>query len=224
MQSFLEHRRIRRKLEQQIVTKHGTPEDVWTEEGRYYYRDGEIHTHPREADDNLPAARRREHGHRTFISGPTINRHSARTHLERDGDVERADVDPELQTDPHTINTQETLGNTTDMMVTGVERLRPGTGRIRDDDAVGANGSDVESDTDIESIKKNKLVIVTFEGDLDKMDPHNWSFGRRLWTTLLTSVICSVMFWSSTIDATAHPRTSKLFHTSFEVQTLPTST
>ncbi|CAG7925059.1 unnamed protein product [Penicillium olsonii] len=223
MQSFLEHRRIRKKLEQQIVTKHGIPEDVWTEEGRYYYRDGEIHTHPREADDNLPAARRREHGHRTFISGPTINRHSARTHLERDGDVERADVDPELQTDPHTINTQETLGNTTDMMVTGVERLRPGTGRIRDDDAVGANGSDVESDTDIESIKKNKLLIVTFEGDLDKMDPHNWSFARRLWTTLLTSVISSVMFWSSTIDATAHPRTSKLFHTSFEVQTLPTT-
>lgn len=226
MQSFLQHRRIRRKLEQQIVTKHGVPEDVWTQEGRYYYRDGEIQTHPREPDDNIPAARRREHGHRTFISGPSINRHSAKTHLERDGDVERADVDPDLRTDPHTINTQETLGNTLDMMVTGVERADPGSGAatgVRDGVAVGADGSEIDSVSDMESIKKNKLIIVTFEGDLDLMDPHNWSFKRRLGTTLLTSWIASIMFWSSTIDATAHSRTVLLFHTSFEVQTLPTS-
>ncbi|KAJ5347438.1 uncharacterized protein N7506_000691 [Penicillium brevicompactum] len=226
MQSILQHRRIRRKLEQQIVTKHGVPEDVWTQEGRYYYRDGEIHTHPREPDDNVPAIRRREHGHRTIISGPTVNRHSARTHLERDGDVERADIDPELQTDPHTINTQETLGNTTDMMVTGVERAQPGSGvatGVRDGVALGADGSEIDSVSDMESIKKNKIIIVTFEGDLDLMDPHNWSFMRRLGTTLLTSFIASVMFWSSTIDATAHSRTVKLFHTSFEVQTLPTT-
>lgn len=227
MQSFLQQRRIRKKLEQQIVTKHGDPEDVWTEEGRYYYRDGEIQTSPREPGDDLPAARRREHGHRTFISGPSIDRHSARTHLERDGDVERADVDPDLQTDPHTINTAETLGGTTDLMVTGVERARPGTGAatgFRDGTAVGASGNEMDSVSDMESIKKNKLIIVTFEGDLDKMDPHNWSFKRRLGTTLLTSFTACVMLWSSTIDATAHQKTTQLFHTGFEVQTLPTST
>jgi hypothetical protein len=44
-----------------------------------------------------------------------------RTHLERDGNIERAKFDPDLQADPHTVNTEEALGNTSDIMVTGVE-------------------------------------------------------------------------------------------------------
>jgi hypothetical protein len=34
----------RRKLEQQFVTKHEKPENVWTHEGQYGYREGEIYT------------------------------------------------------------------------------------------------------------------------------------------------------------------------------------
>lgn len=227
MQSIRQHRRIRHKLEQQLVTKHEMSEDVWTHEGRYYYREGEIHATPREPDDDLPADRRREHGHRTFISGPSLHpRHSVRSHLERDGDVERADFDPALQTDPHTINTQETLGNTTDMMITGVERPRPGTGAasgISEGVPVGVDDRSMDTDSDIDTIKKNKLIIVTFEGDCDKMDPHNWSLQRRITTTILTSLLACVVFWSSTIDATALTSTKELFHTTFEVQSLPTS-
>ena len=84
MQSFLQLRRTRRQLEKQHVTKHGAPEDVWTHEGRYYYREGEIKTHPRESEDNTGAERRREHGHRSVLSGPALYpRHSVRTPLER---------------------------------------------------------------------------------------------------------------------------------------------
>ncbi|KAJ5500327.1 Major facilitator superfamily domain general substrate transporter [Penicillium expansum] len=211
MQSILQHRRIRQKIEQQFVTKHEKPRDVWTHEGRYDYHEGEIHTQPREEGDDLAAERRREHGHRTFISGPALHpRHTARSHLEREGDIEGAEVDPEISTDPHTINAEETLGNTADIMVTGVERPWP------PDHAT-------DSETDVESVKRNKIIIVTFEGDCDKMDPHNWSLRRRILTTILTSLTGFVIFWSSTIDATAFTSTKKLFHTSSEVQSLPTA-
>ncbi|OQE30490.1 hypothetical protein PENFLA_c003G04020 [Penicillium flavigenum] len=210
MQSFLQRRALRRKLEQQFVTKHEKPENVWTHEGQYGYREGEIYTHPRERSDDLAAERRREHGHRTFISGPSLQpRHTAASHLGREGDIEGAEYDPELSTDPHTINSAETLGNTPDIMVTGVERPRPGV------------STDLESD--IESAKRNKLIVVTFEGEDDEMDPHNWTLRRRMLVTLLTALMGCVIFWSSTIDATALPETRKLYHTSFEVQALPTA-
>jgi hypothetical protein len=226
MQSLFQHRDIRRRLQKQVVTKHEKPGDVWTHEGRYFYEDGEIQTQPREPQDDLFAERRREHGHRTIIDGPTLYpRHDVRLHLERDGDVERADFDPELQTDPHTINTRDTLGCATDMMVTGIERARPVTGGPT---GVSASSSAGESDhgferDNIEWIKKNKLIIVTFEGECDPMDPHNWTFKSRLVYSLITSGAACVVFWSSTIDATALVPIRALFHTTFEVQTLPTS-
>ncbi|KAJ5184800.1 Major facilitator superfamily domain general substrate transporter [Penicillium cf. griseofulvum] len=211
MESIRQHRKIRKKIEQQFVTKHEKPENAWTHEGRYYYREGEIQTEPREPSDDLGAERRREHGHRTFITGPSLQpRHSVRSHIEREGDVEGAEYEPEMSTDPHTINTEETLGNTADIMLTGVERTRPGY-------------SSTDSESNIESAKKNTLIVVTFEGDCDPMDPHNWSLKRRVLTSILTSLTACVIFWSSTIDATALPSTKKLFHTTFEVQTLPTA-
>ncbi|CAG7975962.1 unnamed protein product [Penicillium nalgiovense] len=211
MQSFRQHCTIRRKLQQQFVTKYEKPENIWTHEGQYGYREGEIYTHPRERSDDLAAERRREHGHRTFISGPSLQpRHTAASHLGREGDIEGAEYDPELSTNPHTINSAETLGNTPDIMVTGVERPRPGVS--------------TDSESDIESAKRNKLIVVTFEGEDDEMDPHNWTLRRRMLVTLLTSLMGCVIFWSSTIDATALRTTMELYHTSFEVQTLPTGT
>jgi hypothetical protein len=211
MESYRQHRKICKMIEQQFVTKHEKPENVWTHEGRYYYREGEIQTEPREPGDDPGAERRREHGHNTFITGPSLQpRHSVRSHIEREGDVEGAEYEPEMSADPHTINTEETLGNTADLMVTGVERNRPGY------------STDSESDT--ESAKNNKLIVVTFEGETDPMDPHNWSLKRRVLTTIITSLTACVIFWSSTIDSTALPTTKKLFHTTFEIQTLPTGT
>ncbi|EKV08036.1 hypothetical protein PDIG_60560 [Penicillium digitatum PHI26] len=211
MQSILQHHRIRRKLEQQFVTKHEKPDDVWTHEGLYDYHEEEIYTQPREPGDDFAAGRRREHGHRTFISGPALHpRHTTRSHLERQGDIEGAEVDPEVSTDPHTINAEETLGNTADIMVTGVERPWPA------DHAT-------DSETDVESVKREKTIIVTFEGDCDTMDPHNWTLRRRVLTTILTSLTGVVVFWSSTIDSAALTTTEKTFHTRFEVETLPTA-
>jgi hypothetical protein len=82
------------------------------------------------------------------------------------------------------------------------------------------NGSTTESDVD--SNEKEKIVIVTYEGDYDPADPHNWSFLARCACTVLVSFLGAIILWSSTIDSTALTPTRALFHTSFELQTVPT--
>ena len=215
MQSFLEQRRIYKQLERQIVVKRESPNDVWTHERRYWYPEGGgIRSEERDPDDGEPAARRREHGQRTMISGPALEpRHSVRAHLGREEDIERQDCHPELDVDPFTINTRDTLQTETDMMVTGVEGQRPRRG-------TGVSATSTESSD--YGDEKEKIVIVTYEGDCDPADPHNWSFLARCATTLLISLLGAIVLWSSTIDATALTATSKLFNTTFEVESLPT--
>ncbi|KAJ5172105.1 hypothetical protein N7492_004698 [Penicillium capsulatum] len=218
MQSYLQHRWIKKQLERQYVVKHDEPNDVWTHERRYWYGEGRLHSEDRESGEDRGASRRREHGQRTRVSGPTLEpHHTARSHLERDGDVERADVDPEFETDPWTINTRDSLGGGADLMVTGVERDR--RRRTRELDGETLDGDAVDGQNE----KKQKLIVVTFEGDTDPMDPHNWSTTRRVLVTLLVSFLGAIVLWSSTIDATALTSTQKLFRTSFELQTLPTA-
>lgn len=220
MQSFFQNRRFRRQLEKQIVVKHDKPDNVWTRERRYFYHEGEIQSEQRELDESEPARRRREHGQRTLITGPALHpRHTTRTHLERDGDVERADYDPEFQDDPHTINSLETLGGRVDLMLTGVERHRQGNGKPNGTPDWAADGT-----INGESVQKDRLVVVTFEGDCDLMDPHNWPVPRRLACTALLSLTAATMLWATTIDAVVFtPETRKLYGTdNFAIETVPT--
>ncbi|KAJ5575192.1 hypothetical protein N7450_009091 [Penicillium hetheringtonii] len=230
MQSFLAQRRIYKQLEKQIVIKHDKSENILTHERRYWYRrEGGLGSEDREPNDGEAAAKRREHGHRTIIAGPTLEpRHSTRQHLEREGDVETADYNPSVQTDPYTINTRDTLGGNTDMMVTGIVRERPRHGRQlprRSSTTNGVEGSrwSVDEDEDDGDEDMEKILLVTYEGDTDPMDPHNWSFAcRAAYTTLLGCVSTAVLF-SSTIDASVVISTKHLFNTSFELQTVPTA-
>lgn len=222
MQSFFQYRQIYKELEKQIVVERDPPDNIRTHERRYWYRSNEIQSEPRDPDDGAPAERRRTHGHNTVVGGPTMEpRHTTRSHLERDGDVERADLDPEVQADPYTINTRDSIAASVDMMVTGVERQipaneRPGT--VSD----GAT-NEVSNGPATEHLPPDeKLIMLSYEGDCDPMDPHNWPLLRRLWCTALMSLLGAVTFGSTTIDATALPSLRKTFHTAFELQTVPT--
>lgn len=177
--------------------------------------------------EGAAAQRWQEHGHRTRVGGPALEVHSARSHMERDGDVERADMDPEFNVDPYPINSRDTIGAEVDIVITGVERARyvdhqedggpeeteTGEPRARADD-------DVDRITAEE--KQNTIIIFSYEGDTDPMDLYNWSFARRFVCTTLISLLGSLALWSSTINPLALTETTKLFHTSFEVQSLPT--
>lgn len=219
MQSYFQHRQISKQLEKQFVVKHDKPDDVWTRERRYSYSGGEIQSNEREESGWAREPASQEHGQRTFVSGPTLQpRHSTRTHLEHDGDVERADyADPEIRGDPHTINSQETLGGTPDMMVTGVERRRPENEPYDVPDGV-ADGTTKDG-----PVHPDKIIVVTFEGEYDQLDPHNWSFLYRVSYTVLLSLTAATMLWGSTIDAIAfNPASTKIYgQYNFALETVP---
>ncbi|KAJ5947211.1 hypothetical protein N7466_000226 [Penicillium verhagenii] len=217
MQSFLEQRRIYKQLEKQFVVKHNYPDDVWTHERRYWYRDGGgISSEERFADDGAPAARRREHGQRTsIIPGPALQpRHSLRAHLGREEDIERQDWHPAFDVDPFTINTRDTLGSSVDMMLTGIEGSRA-RGDVSTPDGLVTDKQPGE--------EEEKIIIITYEGDCDPADPHNWSMPARCASTALLALMGGTILFSSVIDATALTSTRKLFHTGFEVESVPTA-
>jgi hypothetical protein len=105
------------------------------------------------------------------------------------------------------------------MMVTGVERYRPGN-----DEPNGTPDGTADGTINGEPVHKERLVVVTFEGDCDSMDPHNWPVPRRLACTAVVSLTAATMLWATTIDAIAFtPETRKLYGTdNFAIETVPT--
>lgn len=208
MQGYLQYRRIYKQLEKQLVVKHEAPDNVYTRCQRYYYQNNEIQTQSDELPSSEQADILREHGHRSIVSGPALQpRHISRQHLERDGAVDRADFDPEIEGDPHIINSRDTLGDTPDMMVTGVERPahRERSGAL-----------------DGDPVHPDRLVVVTYEGDHDPMDPHNWPFWRRIGCTYLVAMAAFTALWSSTIDTAALTSLRMIFTVSFTEESIPT--
>lgn len=125
MQSYFQSRRICKKPQKQHVTKYEDSEYLWTHEKRYwYFPGGGLVPESCDPHEGAAAQRRREHGHRTWVGGPAFEAHTAHSHLDRDGDVERADMDPEFNVDPYTINSRDTIECEVDIVVTGVERVR----------------------------------------------------------------------------------------------------
>jgi hypothetical protein len=61
---------------------------------------------------------------------------------------------PSVQTDRYTINTRDTLGGGTDIMITDIERERPARGPNR----ASTNGTDTSTDGESEM---EKLILVT---------------------------------------------------------------
>lgn len=222
MQSYLQYRQFYRELEKQIVIKREEPDNVWTNERQYWYNDNGIGSTPRDPDDGAPAERRRTHGHNTVVGGPRIEpQHTTRSHLNRDGDVERADLDPEVQADPYTINTRDSIGTDVDMMVTGLERGGPANQASNHEQNCVPDG-DADGVAEGGSSKHEKLIMISYEGDCDPMDPHNWPFLRKVGCTVLLSLLGAIAIWSTKIDASALPSISAQFNHTFEQETVPT--
>ncbi|KAJ5364233.1 uncharacterized protein N7496_009946 [Penicillium cataractarum] len=228
MQAYFQKRRIYRQLQKQIVTEHQDAQYIWTHERRFwYFPDGGLMPESCDPHEGAAAERWSEHGHRTRVGGPALEVHTARSHMERDGDVERADMDPEFNVDPYPINSRDTIGADVDIVITGVERARYVDHQEDGDPEEAGNGeSSANADEDVDRMtaeeKQNTIIVVSYEDDTDPMDPHNWSFVRRFACTTLISLLGSLALWSSTIDPPALIETTKLFHTNFEIQSLPT--
>lgn len=85
-----------------------------------------------------------------------------------------------------TINSHDTIGSDLEMVVTGVERERDNDHQVTEPSDVEPSPSPDETAYGrTEGEKQNVIIVVSYEGDTDPMDPHNWSLLRRFACTAL---------------------------------------
>lgn len=199
MQSFIQYRRIREHLQYQIVQHRDSDSGIaYTRARSYVYRDGEIEAQSRDYLGGTGWRQRVDVTHNQQTAAQSIlPRHSLRSHLERDGDIERVDYQPDIRSDPYTINTRESMGNPTEMMVMGVE---------------------TRANTD--PGEQEKMVLVTFDGEDDPLDPHNWFLSTRVLATAVVSLLTAVVLFASTIHAPALTTENKGYLGRMEIEGL----
>ncbi|KKA24733.1 MFS1mrp [Rasamsonia emersonii CBS 393.64] len=128
---------------------------------------------------------------------------SSRSSSSLEEDLERADVpDGVGGADLDTMTTHETTGTTLGLALTGIE--------VR------------ERTTNEGGPALGKVFVVSYEGDRDKMNPHNWGFARRAAATFVLSLIGGVVGWASAIDSAAIPQISAAFGVSDVAASLST--
>ncbi|KAJ5911443.1 uncharacterized protein N7473_000746 [Penicillium subrubescens] len=187
-------------LQDNISNKKYELEYILTHERRYWYLpEGGLAPEVCDPQEGAAAQRWEEHGNRTWVGGPAFEAHTARSHMDRDGDVKRVDMEPEFNVDPYTINSRDTIGGEVDIVVTGVERARyaeqgvDGVFEGVEYDTPRVSGDEAVDDTGAEEDKLN-IIVVSYDGDIDPMDPHNWSFVRRFACTTLVSLLGALAF------------------------------
>lgn len=76
-------------------------------------------------------------------------------------------------------------------------------------------------DADLEKPQEN--LIVAFEGQSDPLDPQNWHWLKKLYATIIISLIAFVVCMASSIDAPVIPQASARFHVSAVTESLATA-
>ncbi|KAL1968701.1 hypothetical protein VTN77DRAFT_1527 [Rasamsonia byssochlamydoides] len=173
MQSYLQYRGFRKQLEAQIAQE-----------------DQEKPSEPDNREDGQdqgvsPGEEGRTGRSRNIGQSRTlrISPHSVRLDMEPTGDIDQVDFQTEIEGDVSTINTREAMGNTASLMVTGIEV--PPTQTATND----IPGGD------------DKIVVVSFEGEDDPMDPHNWTLPRRLVCTFIICLTGATVEFGTVIDS-----------------------
>lgn len=113
---------------------------------------------------------------RSSLSGTLeMSQHLVRLDMENPGEIERADFEVEIgEGDIATIHTREAMGNQVNLRVTGVPR----------DDG-------------------DKILVVSFEGNDDPMDPHNWPYRQKLIYTVIISLAGAAVEFGTVVDSHA---------------------
>lgn len=111
----------------------------------------------------------------------------------------------------HTNNTLEatqTFGTAMGTILTGIE-VRPMTRQMsnRLEKRVTRNSATGNKNNP----PKDKVFVVNYESENDPLNPHNWSYGRRIFCTMLIALIGLIVGFASSIDSSALPQASKAF-------------
>ncbi|KAJ9297746.1 hypothetical protein DTO271G3_3967 [Paecilomyces variotii] len=233
MQSFLQYRRFGKQLEAQIERNRertaelrrqrrqrgptsDTSSDAPTlgEEEEEEYQDKDEQLDEKKDERGEGDAGRSPSRASSRSSGRLEGQQSTPLDMEPAGDLERADYedqlsgsghvvyDPEWPEDLRTIPTHGTMGTTLGLSLTGIE--------VRDRTTKEGGAA------------AGKVFVVAYEGENDPMDPRNWSFARRLTSTLVISLIGGVVGWASSIDSAALPQGMAAFGVSDVAESLAT--
>ena len=72
------------------------------------------------------------------------------------------------------------------------------------------------------TVHGNKVFVVGYEGDRDSLNPHNWSYGTRIWATVNIAFIGWVVGFASSVDSAALVQASEDFGVDEVVESLAT--
>ncbi|KAI4269530.1 MAG: hypothetical protein L6R38_007430 [Xanthoria sp. 2 TBL-2021] len=109
-------------------------------------------------------------------------------------------------TDTSNVTTQGSMGTNLGTALTGINVRDRTTKEGRSDPTV----------------LDNKVFVLGFEGDRDSLNPHNWSYGTRIWATVNIAFISCIVGFASSVDSAALVQASKDFGVSEVVESLAT--
>ncbi|KAL8852794.1 MAG: hypothetical protein Q9221_002303 [Calogaya cf. arnoldii] len=72
------------------------------------------------------------------------------------------------------------------------------------------------------SVPGCKVFVVSYEGDRDSLNPHNWSYGTRIWATVNIAFIGGIVGFASSVDSAALVQASEHFGVSEVAESLAT--
>lgn len=72
------------------------------------------------------------------------------------------------------------------------------------------------------TVNGNKVFVVGYEGEHDSLNPHNWSYGTRIWATVNIAFIGWIVGFASSVDSAALVQASEDFGVSEVVESLAT--
>ncbi|KAI4119251.1 MAG: hypothetical protein LQ338_007309 [Usnochroma carphineum] len=70
--------------------------------------------------------------------------------------------------------------------------------------------------------KNQKVFVVGYEGEHDVLNPHNWSYGTRVWATVNIAFIGWIVGFASSVDSAALEQAAKDFGVSEVVESMAT--
>ncbi|CAO1605739.1 hypothetical protein XANCAGTX0491_009245 [Xanthoria calcicola] len=213
MQSFLQYRRFRRHVQAQYERDREKARAIGQEKNH----DRSKSTSPDSStvahaagDSPIEDRRDPEKGEQATSRGsegcevPASAEHAFESHHSMQP-VNTTDTRSDMTSTSHAA-TQGSMGTNLGTALTGIN--------VRD-----RTTQEGRSDT---TVHGNKIFVVGYEGDRDPLNPHNWSYGTRIWATVNIAFIGWIVGFASSVDSAALVQASEDFGVSEVVESLAT--
>ena len=136
----------------------------------------------------------------TPLSAPTSADQAFESHRTGSHGMEQASI----------VATHDSMGTTLGTALTGID-VRDRT--IKEGSAAATAGKEA---------KDQKVFVVGYEGERDVLNPHNWSYGTRIWATVNIAFIGWIVGFASSVDSAALEQATRDFGVSEVTESLAT--